>query len=140
MEFIRTNKAVEEKQQDGTPESQFPEKLCPFCGFPTKYLPYQESTRGKGKVWAQVNPDGSRHRCREHLPRFVLSVPYDEKESAKLRGARWDPVDQTWWAPVTEHALSLFEQWKPRLVEPTRVDAAIVVAVPRAANEDNHPE
>lgn len=40
----------------------------------------------------------------------TLLVPYDDKDEAKKRGARWDPFEKMWYAP-NERYLQLLEQW-----------------------------
>jgi hypothetical protein len=47
--------------------------------------------------------------------RYVLAVPYAEREVAKGVGARWDPVVRRWWVPAT-HDLRSVADWSPRPV------------------------
>jgi len=44
--------------------------------------------------------------------RVYLAVPYQQKDDAKARGARWDPDTRRWYAPDTAH-LSSFVRWLP---------------------------
>jgi hypothetical protein len=43
----------------------------------------------------------------------ILDVPFDKKDSAKARGARWDPAIKKWYCP---DGLDLkdFKQWLPK--------------------------
>lgn len=34
------------------------------------------------------------------MARRDLHVPFDEKDEAKLLGARWDPQDRRWYVPA----------------------------------------
>ncbi|WP_226817266.1 DUF5710 domain-containing protein [Advenella sp. FME57] len=42
-----------------------------------------------------------------------LNVPYREKNTAKNLGARWDPINRTWYVPSGKD-LSLFAKWLPK--------------------------
>ncbi|MDX7985838.1 DNA primase [Xenorhabdus sp. 12] len=44
--------------------------------------------------------------------RIDLNVPYDEKDEAKKLGARWDPVNKTWFIPNDIEPAS-FTKWIP---------------------------
>lgn len=45
--------------------------------------------------------------------RINLQVPYEEKDQAKLRGARWDPARRTWYIQDPE-SLYKFWRWIPQ--------------------------
>jgi exodeoxyribonuclease VII large subunit len=45
--------------------------------------------------------------------RVDLRVPYAEKDQAKVQGARWDQVNQTWYAPAGAD-LEKLGRWLPR--------------------------
>src|SRR3989442_11305332 len=101
----------------GKPSKGEIERPCRMCGQPTRFL-WTEEFKNDNQVRAWVNADGSRHRCREHLPRIVLDVPYKEKEEVKaVGGARWDKAAKVWWAPVSE-GMAKFEPWNPTIVDP----------------------
>jgi putative DNA primase/helicase len=53
--------------------------------------------------------------------RYLLAVPYAQRELAKGVGARWDPVIRRWWVPAN-HDLRNVAAWSPRPVH---------IAVPR---------
>jgi len=42
--------------------------------------------------------------------KFILNVPYDEKEIAKRRGARWDPEKKIWYV-INPERPDLFLDW-----------------------------
>ena len=37
------------------------------------------------------------NRCREAVMKFILNVPYVQKEQAKAQGAHWDYAARTWY-------------------------------------------
>jgi hypothetical protein len=41
--------------------------------------------------------------------RIDLNVPYSEKDYAKSKGARWDPVKKTWYAENLENLYPLLQ-------------------------------
>ena len=45
--------------------------------------------------------------------RIDLKVPYAEKDQAKVHGARWDPENQTWYAPPGTDLENL-KRWLPK--------------------------
>lgn len=47
--------------------------------------------------------------------KIYLNVPYQEKDSAKALGARWDPVNKKWYAPANKD-ITLFAKWQPETV------------------------
>lgn len=52
--------------------------------------------------------------------RINLKVPYNEKELAKRRGARWDFYNETWYI-INQEDLTLFKQWIPeQYLRPTK--------------------
>jgi exodeoxyribonuclease VII large subunit len=56
--------------------------------------------------------------------RVDLKVPYAEKNDAKKLGARWDPRQQTWYAPPGL-AIGPFDRWLPKTPqEPAEEDDA----------------
>jgi type IV secretory pathway TraG/TraD family ATPase VirD4 len=46
---------------------------------------------------------------------ITLNVPFDDKDEAKERGAKWDPDLKTWQMPTTLDK-ALFERWLPERV------------------------
>lgn len=44
------------------------------------------------------------------MGRHYLFVPFEEKDEAKLLGARWDPKARSWWIP-DYFAKELFSRW-----------------------------
>ncbi|MCB0317110.1 MAG: hypothetical protein KDD56_00030 [Bdellovibrionales bacterium] len=44
--------------------------------------------------------------------KFILDVPYAEKDDAKLLGAWWDPDLKKWYVPAGIE-LDQFKQWFP---------------------------
>ena len=57
------------------------------------------------------------------IGRYLLRVPYRDKDRAKLLGARWDPVDRRWWIGP-DACLGCFDDWHPEAVwvRPPRPD------------------
>jgi exodeoxyribonuclease VII large subunit len=47
---------------------------------------------------------------------IYLEVPYEQKDSVKARGARWDSIKKKWYVP-TNRLLSDFEDWLPKFDE-----------------------
>ena len=47
------------------------------------------------------------------MARVWLDVPYEEKDAAKARGARWDPQARRWYAPWASQSRQL-DRWKAR--------------------------
>ena len=62
---------------------------------PARYVP-PHPVKPVGRVPAQPAPPA--HAVPER-DRVWLDVSYDEKEAAKARGAIWDPVRKSWYAP-----------------------------------------
>jgi len=43
--------------------------------------------------------------------RVYLSVPFDEKDDAKKRGAKWDPAKKKWWISNDKATSDVIEKW-----------------------------
>ncbi|MDR3566582.1 MAG: DUF5710 domain-containing protein [Syntrophobacteraceae bacterium] len=46
----------------------------------------------------------------DHAERLHIKVPYEEKDTAKAKGARWDVQKRSWYVPAGED-LAGFEKW-----------------------------
>jgi hypothetical protein len=59
--------------------------------------------------------------------RIYLSVPFSEKDSAKRRGAKWDPIKTKWYI-FTDDNIPLFAKWiDEREIEMDNEIASIVL-------------
>ncbi len=61
--------------------------------------------------------------------RIYLQVPFNEKESAKALGAKWDRNEQSWYAPPNLD-IKLFSQWIGESGEAKTKSERIYLAVP----------
>jgi len=80
--------------------------------------------------------------------RVYLAVPYDEKDEAKLHGARWDPDVKKWW--IDRHKIAEYPgiaRWitdSPALAAKAREAAAFLADQrkqhhPKAQTESGRP-
>ena len=42
------------------------------------------------------------------MTRIYLNVPYEEKDVAKSRGAKWDPGEKKWWVQEMKPELEIY--------------------------------
>jgi len=55
---------------------------------------------------------------REPQRRIRLNVPFSEQDAAKAQGAKWDPVERTWYAFVLTDGLRKWLPVKPDSLPP----------------------
>jgi hypothetical protein len=58
--------------------------------------------------------------------RLILNVPFEEKDEAKQRGARWDPAARTWYAPPGLPG-GRFARWLPPRLDGPRSPARLLL-------------
>lgn len=76
------------------------------------------------------------------IVRVDLKVPFDEKEQAKLVGARWDPARKVWYV-VNADDLHPFIRWMPgvsyQIFAPGQCTGKPPMAAPRRSKPQRSP-
>lgn len=67
------------------------------------------------KFWNQNNDYVATDRVQ-----IWLNVPYDERQAAKAKGAKWDVVKCRWYAPHGVDIMQLRKWWTPQLKQEYR--------------------
>lgn len=59
-------------------------------------------------------PRRSQRAARTEEDRVILQVPFEEKDSAKALGAKWDGIGKTWWTTRSNLAENQgLARWRP---------------------------